>query len=374
MSEASHGSMHVPGWQDRLGGWIERHPRFWLRLGDWETSFLREQVEQVTIDRPIYVSGLARSGSTILLELLARHSEVASHRYRDFPAVPVPWAWNWFVDRAGSNGGPAQERAHKDGIAVTPESPEAFEEPLWSAYFPEAHDPRTSSVLDGMTSNPAFESFYLDHLRKLLLLRNGRRYLAKGNYNVTRLGYLLKLFPDARFVIPVRDPLWHVASLMKQHQLFCREEEQNARVLRHMRRSGHFEFGLDRRVINTGDPRVELVVSLWDEGREVEGWAHYWAMIYDHVADVLESDAAIREAAMVLRYEDLCENPSTVFSRILVHCDLAPEELPKLAAQRIKHPSYYRPSFTQEEEAMIRRITAPSAQRFGYAAQLRDVL
>ena len=98
-----------------------------------------------------------------------------------------------------------------------------------------------------------------------------------------------------------------------------------------------------------------------DEGREVEGWAHYWAMIYDHVADVLESDAAIREAAMVLRYEDLCENPSTVFSRILAHCDLAPEELPKLAAQRIKHPSYYRPSFTQEEEAMIRRITAPSA-------------
>ena len=378
MSEAreqtSSGTMHVPGWQDRLGSWIERHPRFWLRLGDWETGFLRDQVEQVTIDRPIYVTGLARSGSTILLELLARQSEVVSHRYRDFPVVPVPWAWNWFVDRAGSNGGPAQERAHKDGIAVTSESPEAFEEPLWSAFFPEAHDPRSNSVLDGTTSNPEFESFYLDHLRKLLLLRSGRRYLAKGNYNVTRLGYLLKLFPDARFVIPVRDPLWHVASLMKQHQLFCREEEQNPKVLRHMRRSGHFEFGLDRRVINTGDPRAELVVSLWEEGREVEGWAHYWAMIYDHVADVLENNIALRRASMVLRYEDLCENPATVFARILKHCDLPPEDLPRLAAQRIKHPNYYRPSFSAEEEAMIRRITAPTAQRFGYEAQLRDVL
>ena len=109
MSEAreqtSSGTMHVPGWQDRLGSWIERHPRFWLRLGDWETGFLRDQVEQVTIDRPIYVTGLARSGSTILLELLARQSEVVSHRYRDFPVVPVPWAWNWFVDRAGGRFG-----------------------------------------------------------------------------------------------------------------------------------------------------------------------------------------------------------------------------------------------------------------------------
>jgi len=366
--------MRVPGWQDKLGGWIEKHPRFWLRLGERESDFLREKIEQVTIERPLYITGLARSGSTILLELLARHSEVASHRYRDFPALAIPWAWNWFLDRAGRNGEAAQERAHQDGMAITTESPEAFEEPLWSAFFPDAHSPLRSALLDRRTSNPEFEAFYLDHLRKLLLLRQGRRYLAKGNYNVTRLGYLLKLFPDARFVIPVRDPLWHVASLMKQHRLFCREEAQNPRVLRHMRRSGHFEFGLDRRVINTGDPRVELVISLWEEGREVEGWAHYWALIYDHVADILEGDVAVREAALVVRYEDLCENPSAAFARVLKHCALSPEELPRLAAQRIKHPTYYRPSFSPDEEAMIRRITAPAAQRFGYEAQLRHVL
>ena len=76
-------------------------------------------------------------------------------------------------------------------------------------------------MLDRQTSHPAFESFYRDHIRKLLRVRGGRRYLAKGNYNVTRLEYLLQLFPDARFVIPVRDPRWHIASLIKQHALFC---------------------------------------------------------------------------------------------------------------------------------------------------------
>lgn len=360
------GTMHVPGWQDKLGGLIENHPRLWLRLGDWETGFLREKIEAVEIDRPIYVTGLARSGSTILLELLSRHSAVATHRYRDFPAVATPWAWNWFVDRAGGSSAPAQERAHQDGIAVTAESPEAFEEPLWSSFFPHAHDPTTSAVLDETSAHPEFEAFYQDHLRKLLLLRGGQRYLAKGNYNVTRLGYLLKLFPDARFVVPIRDPLWHVASLMKQHRLFCAEESRDPKILRHMRRSGHFEFGLDRRVINTGDPRAETVVSLWDEGNEVEGWALYWALIYEHVADRLEKDPVLREATLVLRYEDLCAEPAPVFAKVLHHCGLDAEDLPKQAAQRIRHPSYYRPSFTEAEEAIVRETTAAVARRFGY--------
>ena len=214
--------------------------------------------------------------------------------------------------------------------------------------------------------NPDFEAFYRDHLRKLLLLRGGERYLAKGNYNITRLGYLLRLFPDARFVVPIRAPLWHIASLMKQHRLFCAEEERNPRVLRHMRRSGHFEFGLDRRPINTGDPRVAEVSALWDAGHEVEGWAHYWSLIYDHLAERLEEEPALRAATLVLRYEDLCTDPAGTMGRILDHCGLSPEDLPAQAAERIQHPSYYRPDFTPEEIATIERLTADTAARFGY--------
>src|SRR5690606_40099980 len=140
---------------------------------------------------------------------------------------------------------PREERHHRAGLAARPDGREAFEELLGATVCPQAHGALEWAVPDRQPLAPVVEGVALEHLRKLLLLRKGRRYLAKGNYNVTRLGYLLKLFPDARFVIPVRDPLWHVASLMKQHQLFCREEQRNPRVLRHMRRSGHFEFGLD---------------------------------------------------------------------------------------------------------------------------------
>src|SRR3546814_12886608 len=85
-----------------------------------------------------------------------------------------------------------------------------------------------------------------------LWVRRRPRYLSKANYNVTRMEYLLKLFPDARFVLPLRDPAAHIASLMKQQRLFCEGERRHPAALEHMRRIGHFEFGIDRRPINVG--------------------------------------------------------------------------------------------------------------------------
>src|SRR3546814_17233582 len=113
--------------------------------------------------------------------------------------------------------------------------------------------PRRSNILDGEASHPGFEAFYRSHIRKLLLLRGGARYLAKGNYNILRLEYLLRLFPDARFVIPVREPAWHIASLMKQHALFCAGERRHPKALRYMQRVGHFQFGLAPRPATTAD-------------------------------------------------------------------------------------------------------------------------
>jgi hypothetical protein len=149
--------LSVPYWTDSLSGLQARHPHFWIALGNLESRLLRERLAHVAIEKPLYIAGLARSGSTILLELLARHPQLASHRYRDFPPLFTPWSWNWFVDHAGARRQTPTERAHGDGIAVTAESPEAFEEVLWMAFFKHLHDPAHSAVLDAHTSNPAFE-------------------------------------------------------------------------------------------------------------------------------------------------------------------------------------------------------------------------
>ena len=123
---------------------------------------IASELDAIAIDRPFYVAGLARSGSTILLELLAGRPGVATHRYRDFPPVYTPLFWNRAFAQVYRSDAPPAERAHKDRILVTPDSPEAMEEVLWMRFFPERTTTRRQ-VLDAATSNPAFERFYRDH-------------------------------------------------------------------------------------------------------------------------------------------------------------------------------------------------------------------
>lgn len=359
----------MPRWLDALGGIIDRTAGFWQKLGDLESSAYRAELDGIEIDRPCYVAGLARSGSTILLELLAGQRGVATHRYRDFPPVYTPLFWNRAFAHVYRADAPPAERAHKDRILVTPDSPEAMEEVLWMRFFPGIHDTGRSQVLDAATANPAFESFYADHLRKIMLVRGGRRYLSKGNYNLTRFGYLQKLFPTARFVVPVRDPRWHVASLMKQHRLFCAEERRDPRILKHMQRAGHLEFGLDRRAINVGDTAcAQSIEALWRDGQEVRGWARYWAMLYGFVLDQRAADPALERAVMILRYEDLCDRAEATLDAAFAHVGLPLDPAGRAAmAARLSRPTYYDPDFSAEDEAVIAAETAGTRTRLGYA-------
>ena len=360
----------MPRWLDALGGFIDRTVRLLAearRSGVERAS--RAARRRFAIDRPFYVAGIARSGSTILLELLAGRPGVATHRYRDFPPIYTPLFWNRAFAQVYRSDAPPAERAHKDRILVTPDSPEAMEEVLWMRFFRDGHDEAASQVLDAATSNPAFERFYADHLKKILLVRGGQRYLSKGNYNLTRFAYLLKLFPDARFIVPVRDPRWHIASLMKQHRLFDAEERRDPRILKHMQRAGHFEFGLDRRVINVGDAQAaSAIAALWRDGQEVRGWARYWAMLYGFVlaqqrarsgGPAGEPDRALRGSLRPGR-GDACP-PRSPMSASSWH-----PARPRRWPSRLSQPGYYQLGFTPEEEAIIAEETGSVAAALGY--------
>ena len=358
--------LSVPLWTDLLSGWQNRFPALWRRFGNLESRLLAERLQGITVTRPIYISGLARSGTTILLELLARHPHLATHRYRDFPPVHTPWLWNWFVDRASGRDTQAVERAHGDGIAVSPQSPEAFEEVIWMAFFPQLHVPDNSAVLTAAGDHGVFAQYYRDHIRKMLLLRAGKRYLSKANYNLTRLPYLLQLFPDASFILPVREPASHIASLMSQHQRFCHEHTRDNRLQRHMSRCGHFEFGLDRRPINCGNEAMtQEILRLWSGGHELEGWTLYWCDLYGYVADLLQQDSAVRRATFLVDHDMLCQQPTATMDGLLNHCGLPaePVDLRAEAATTIRPAPSSRPRFSRAQLAYIDATTAAVKQR-----------
>jgi len=359
MNDDAAGRRHVPTglyWRARL-----------------ESAVLRDDLTAADALRPVYVAGLARSGTTIITEMLARHPDVTSHRYSDFPNVYTPFWRNWLADRAGLRRTEAVERAHRDRLMVTPESPEAVEEVIWMQFFDGLHDPDTSHVLDAGTRNPDFERFYTEHIAKLLLARGASRYLAKGNYNVTRLGYLLKLFPGARFIVPVRGPLGHVASLVKQDRLFQRLAREDPRVPAHLRRSGHFEFGPGKRCINAGDgDAVAAIEAHWAAGRLAHGWAMCWNAIYSNVARAVEADPALQRAVRYVRYEDLCREPAAEIDGMLDHAGLEAARFADVRSEylgKLREPDYYEPGFTAAETAAIGELTADAAARFGYTGE-----
>ena len=82
-------------------------------------------------DNHVFVAGLARSGTTILLNAIFQSNQFASLTYDDMPFILAPNFWAKISSR--KSHGELQERAHGDGILIDKNSPEAFEEIFWKS-------------------------------------------------------------------------------------------------------------------------------------------------------------------------------------------------------------------------------------------------
>lgn len=83
--------------------------------------------------RSIHVCGLARSGTTLLLNLLYGTGQFYSLSYRDMPFVMSPNFWKLISNNFRIKG-ELKERAHGDGMLINFDSVEAFEEIFWSTF------------------------------------------------------------------------------------------------------------------------------------------------------------------------------------------------------------------------------------------------
>ena len=357
-SVSQHGSgVRVPNGLHLQSRFFAATRGFWKRMASLESSAVREEMDQRDLDCPVYVTSLPRSGTTILTEMLEQHPDLTCHHYSDFPNVWTPYWRNYLLQKTRRQVQKLEERAHKDRIQVSNDSPEAVEEVLWMNFFPSVHDDQANNILDGSTQNHEFNAFYRDHILKLLAVRHSKRYLAKGNYNVARIRYILSLFPQAKFLIPVRDPVHHVASLVKQQTLFTLASHEDKRVPLQLALSGHFEFGPNRIPINFGNSKICMAISdAWLQGREAQGWAQYWAMTYRSILKQLQQFPEVRDACLLFRYEDLCTHSTSVIDAILEHCKLPLEGFKSMRSeyvQRLTLPDYYQPDFKPDELRQI---------------------
>lgn len=250
-----------------------------LKLASRLEDRMARQSSTADATQPVFVTSLARGGTTAVLNALHDAPEVATHIYRDMPFLTAPVLWNKIA------GGPKRgvrrrQRAHGDGLEIDLDSPEAFEEVIWKSFWPDRYRGTSIPLWSTCDTDPEADQFLRQHMRSIIRARNIQAgpkdvlktiYCSKNNANIARVSYLLKSFPDCRIVVPVRRPECHAESLLRQHNNFSMLQARNSFVTRYMSDIGHFEFG------NLHKPFFFRGFEPEQEGtHHSDYWLHYW--------------------------------------------------------------------------------------------------
>lgn len=350
-----------PNWQSRwlVGPLIKRQSivpdpppaalRFLLRL--YERAVLRPDLAGIDIEKPIFLVGLPRSGTTVLQDLLCSHPDVAyltntMHQFRDCMCGAEHMRKLLRLDARA-------ERYLADGIEVSPGSASEaigfwaawFRLDLFSLDFVERH-PADLTAGDIAAMQRA--------MREAVWCFGGgqRRFFSKVFGLLWNLPTLRHIFPEARFLHIVRDARSTANSMLKLYRL---ELEQQARL----GQTGRQPFVPYPRV-----PRLPEYIR--DYGlSDIRTTARIWD---DIITRIRETSGQLSHY-MEIRYEDFVGNPAAIARRVLDFCALPPVDgadhpyARKLAGIRQGKPYVDDGTF-----AVVEEVCRDNMRRYGYLA------
>lgn len=275
-------------------------------IAELEDDLYARDLREIEIVRPVFITSLPRAGTTLLLNLLTDLPDNATHCYRNMPFLLCPLLWDK-VSRPFRKQATMRERAHGDGVDVGFDSPEAFEEIVWKSFWPEKYRDGSIDTWTPDDRSDEFETFLRSHMRKILFLGGSGaegRYISKNNANIARLEILPRLFPDCRIVVPFRNPLDHVGSLLRQHRSFLEMHAADPFAADYMASIGHHDFGVGLKPLDfdgwfTSGPGIETA----DDPLRRAFWLRYWLAGFDYLL------AHANDNVVLIDYDRLCQAP-----------------------------------------------------------------
>lgn len=297
--------------------------------------------------RHVFVTGLARAGTTILMREIHRTGQFGSLTYADMPFVLAPNTWAQLSGK-GQKPGVRAERAHGDGIEVDTQSPEALDEVYWRVFA------GTSYIgADGLAPHtPDAESVagYRDLIRLVLRKTGKARYVSKNNNNILRIATLAAEMPQAHFLVPLRDPLTHAASLLNQHQRFLKADPFTRDYMTWL---GHHEFGATHRPFLFGARPLGDPAGL-------DYWLRAWLAAYG----ALDRAEASADNICFVPYEALSSDPA-VWQAVAARIGLAPRPAEELRVVQDKAPGAHDPVLAAEAAALHARLAGRAFAKLG---------
>lgn len=275
---------------------------------DFEQARTKVDVAEVVAQKHVFISGLARAGTTILMRRFHATGRYRSLTYRDMPFVLMPNLWKQIS--GNMKKGAAKERAHGDAILVDTESPEALEEVFWRIFSKNAY--LFETALKPMTADDELIAKFQQYIALILADKTEpNRYLSKNNNNILRLGSIRQAFPDAVILVPFRKPLQQAQSLWRQHRLFCQEQQQDAFIQKYMEWLAHHEFGLSHRPF-----QFENSASEHTDPDQLNYWLERWLTAYQWLSQQSP------KGTLFVAYETLCTQTQHVWEALATVTDL----------------------------------------------------
>jgi hypothetical protein len=249
----------------------------------------------------VIISGLARAGTTSLMNDLSKISDFVSLNYANMPFLMCPNFWAKIYKPKTKE---LKERSHKDGIMIGLNSAEALEEYFFKV---KAND---SYIKDfHLSEYKITQEDYNDYLdyQSIIKLDNRKIYLAKNNNFILRYKSVREFNDDFIMVILYRDPLTQAASLMEKHRDYKELQKEDPFVLEYMNWLGHHEFGEQQKrfVFRKSEETIQY------DKESLDYWLKIWINYYRYVLTISHPNT------ILINYDSYCKNPKETIEKIL---------------------------------------------------------
>jgi len=286
----------------------------------------------MVIDRPIFIVGCGRSGTTLLFDLLAQHPDVA--RTTGYPDGEDHAGWIRYGHCAMAGIGNVHSGQYGNGI----------------------NGSNYCLHLTSADATPEIVRSMREYCWESVLGRNAcKRLLNKQPHLSNKLGYVLGLFPDARIIQIVRDCRPVVASwiaVMAQHPSLTAYWPQEQYPC----------FWLFQRLTSSTAASALNRHERFFPGGGSDLWVDYWLKVNLGIEEQMPDSM---DQLCVVRYEDLTEAPQRVLEALCQFCELDRHEFCVDGIQRgteKRHVAY----LTESLWSQIDTRTIGARRYFGY--------
>jgi hypothetical protein len=327
-------------------------PRLETWFLKWYEKRLGVDTRGIAIDRPIFLVGLPRSGTTMLQDILCSHPDMAyitnlMNECSDALCAAYTLCKRFHLDFK-------TDRFLVDSVEIE----------LWSAneglsvfkWYQDFYDVQHREVRIGDFPREQV-SEWVETLKKVVWCFGGagRRFFNKSPAHLTFMRLIKDVYPDAKIVYILRDPRACANSMVK----LCRlAQAQEAKIREEM------GIGLDPRGLFVPYPRLPKLP---------EYVAQYGAADIRTTANLWNDSIPFVEACAdevpfyTVRYEDILADPPGEISKILDFCELRQVgDTTQRFWDKVKGVGVVRHSNRYGSYEVIEEICRANMQRFGY--------